>query len=167
MTCQSCVKSIESTIGTKPGVKRIKVVLAEHAGYIDYDASVTDVQTLAADIEDMGFECSFAAATTTNGIGAKMGGSSRTSTVRIRIVGMTCQSCVRSIESKVGERAGVLSIRVDLAAEEAKVELDGDAVTAQQVSDMIDDMGFEASVKDGGSDEKTRNGRGECVYFIK
>jgi P-type Cu+ transporter len=86
MTCQSCVKNIEGNIGTKLGITKIKVILSENAGYIDYDPQLTDPQTIANDIDDMGFECTYS-----NGNGI-------ISETRINIDGMTCQSCVKNIE---------------------------------------------------------------------
>jgi Cu+-exporting ATPase len=59
MTCQSCVKNIEGKIGANPGILKIRVVLAENAGYIDYDPTVTNPAQIAEDIDDMGFECSY------------------------------------------------------------------------------------------------------------
>lgn len=144
MTCQSCVKSIESNLSTKPGVHRIRVQLSENAGYIDYDARLTDVHQLAEHIDDMGFECPIgdatpAATATTD--------SSTAETFKIHIDGMTCQSCVRNIEQKIGVMAGVKHISVDLAGKEATVALMRTAIDADAVADAIEDMGFEAFVK--------------------
>lgn len=138
MTCQSCVKNIESNIRTKLGILRIRVVLAENAGYIDYDPSLTDVPTIASDIDNMGFEC-VAPLNTCN---------DENNTTRIQIVGMTCQSCVRSIEEKVRAVSGVHRIVVSLDQNEAQVDLDATVISAEEVAAIIDDMGFEASVKD-------------------
>ena len=46
----------------------------------------------------------------------------------LSIAGMTCQSCVRNIESAVAELPGVRAIRVDLDARSGDVTLD-DRVT--------------------------------------
>lgn len=115
------------------------MVLAENVGYIDYDPSLTDVQTIASDIDDMGFECKAPANETEK------------NTTRIHIVGMTCQSCVRSIEEKVSGTNGVHRIVVSLSVNEAQVELDSAVISAADVAAIIDDMGFEASVKDSTS----------------
>lgn len=150
MTCQSCVNNIEGNIRTKLGIQRIRVVLAENAGYIDYDPLLTDVRTIASDIDDMGFECVAPASTACGG-----GGIVKT-TSRIHIIGMTCQSCVRSIEERVSSVGGVHRIVVSLDENEAQVDLDPAVICATEVAAIIDDMGFEASVKDStGQDGKT------------
>nr|XP_040232006.2 copper-transporting ATPase 1 isoform X2 [Anopheles coluzzii] len=159
MTCQSCVRNIEGTIGSKLGVIKINVVLAENAGYIDYDPSLTDPAQLAADIDDMGFECTYTEP------GASSAGPKRSilvegvesdsettnqksdvRTTRISIEGMTCQSCVRNIEGNIKDRPGVISIRVLLNERLGIVEYDGRQTTAEAIAEQIDDMGFEARV---------------------
>ncbi|EAL38875.3 AGAP011754-PA [Anopheles gambiae str. PEST] len=137
MTCQSCVRNIEGTIGSKLGVIKINVVLAENAGYIDYDPSLTDPAQLAADIDDMGFECTDSETTNQK---------SDVRTTRISIEGMTCQSCVRNIEGNIKDRPGVISIRVLLDERLGIVEYDGRQTTAEAIAEQIDDMGFEARV---------------------
>lgn len=57
MTCQSCVRKIEDNLKTKLGVFRIKVVLPENAGYIDYDATLTDPKSLVSYVRELGFIC--------------------------------------------------------------------------------------------------------------
>ena len=61
--------------------------------------------------------------------------------------GMTCQSCVKNIESTVGDKPGVRNIRVSLEAEEARIEYESSVLTPEKLAEMIDDMGFEAAVK--------------------
>lgn len=146
MTCQSCVRNIEGTIKTKLGVHKIKVVLAENAGYIDYDPQLTDPKQLANDIEDMGFECPYL---NDDAIKNGVGGGDETSQIaecRIHIDGMTCQSCVRNIEGNISKVPGCRSIVVNLEQKEACVQYDGRVTSPSELADRIDDMGFEARV---------------------
>lgn len=143
MTCQSCVNNIESTISSKVGIHKIRVILAENVGYIDYDPAMTDVRTIANAIDDMGFECPYVA----DENGAKS--ATDPGHARIRVIGMTCQSCVRNIEGKVGTTNGVSRISVSLADKEAQVDYDPAVISAELVAAIIDDMGFEASVSTG------------------
>lgn len=141
MTCQSCVKNIEGTIKTKLGVNKIKVVLSENAAYIDYDPSLTDPKTIASDIDDMGFECPYTA-DYGNDTGYNMFGK-----VRIHISGMTCQSCVKNIEENISKKDGILKINVNLELSEGVVDYDLHKRSSSEIAEMIDNMGFEASVK--------------------
>ncbi|XP_050095497.1 copper-transporting ATPase 2 isoform X1 [Anopheles aquasalis] len=155
MTCQSCVRNIEGTIGSKLGVVKISVILAENAGYIDYDPTLTDPAQLAADIDDMGFECTYRDPDSiqVEGVDSDADGLTTSPTLeatdtvqvaRISIEGMTCQSCVRNIEGKIRGCPGVLSIRVLLDEKLGVVEYDRTVTSADQIADQIDDMGFEA-----------------------
>lgn len=164
MTCQSCVRNIESNIRPKPGIISINVNLAEKAGYIDYDANITDPYQIASDIDDMGFECTYQLQDdeqiAANILHAGSGGSTKSNilSTRIQVNGMTCQSCVRNIEANIGQQTGIQSICVSLEQKMAIVEYDGAAVNANEIAEMIDDMGFEACVAlDGQPSQKTDN----------
>lgn len=170
MTCQSCVRNIEGNIINKAGIITIKVNLAEKMGYIDYDANVIDPYQIASDIDDMGFECTYQplddepiAANILNG--SNGAGKSTVCSTRIHVDGMTCQSCVRNIEGTVGRKQGIHAICVSLEQKMAFVDYDSSTVNANDIAEMIDDMGFEASVAN-----KTDNyvgPKGEFAQFIQ
>ncbi|KAJ3413012.1 hypothetical protein HDV05_008603 [Chytridiales sp. JEL 0842] len=72
--------------------------------------------------------------------------SSNSAIVNLSVQGMTCGSCVATIESSLRRTPGVLSCKVALMAERAEVEFDKSLLSEQKIADMIDDMGFEAAV---------------------
>uniref|UniRef100_A0A1A9VUG5 HMA domain-containing protein n=1 Tax=Glossina austeni TaxID=7395 RepID=A0A1A9VUG5_GLOAU len=146
MTCQSCVRNIEGHISNKPGIVKVKVELQENAGYFDYDSTITDGQQIAVAIDDMGFDCQY-----------ELDGQkdSLPQECAVEVLGMTCQSCVNNIESNIGSRAGILKIVVNLAQQNADVRYDPAQLTPEQIVEMIDDMGFDAKVK-----QKTSNSPG-------
>ncbi|XP_037907569.1 copper-transporting ATPase 1 isoform X4 [Hermetia illucens] len=155
MTCQSCVRNIESNISEKPGVISIKVILSEKAGYIEYDTHQTSPEQIAHEIEEMGFDCPYTNGTTQDQNSTKNNNNVIT---RIRIEGMTCNSCVRNIEGNISEKPGITSIRVSLDEKLGTVEHDTTVVTPQAVADMIYDMGFDVSVLDATTSSKLTNG---------
>lgn len=133
MTCQSCVKNIEGNIRTKLGIIKIKVILSENAGYIDYDPSLTDPKAIALQIDDMGFDCPYEDV-------------NQIVDTRINIDGMTCQSCVRNITENISTKAGVVNILVSLEDKCATVQYDNSLTSPSEIAEMIEDMGFDASV---------------------
>lgn len=169
MTCQSCVRNIEGNIRTKIGVVTIKVNLQEKAGYIDYDPQLTDPKQIAAEIDDMGFDCAYVPDKNDDHdeIAARIVqiNKSKVLSTRISIGGMRCQSCVKNIEGSIGPKPGIRSIKVNLDEKCATVEYDGDVCTDKAIAEMIDDMGFTANVandsNDGDKQEKTDS------YFSK
>ncbi|KAJ9589439.1 hypothetical protein L9F63_017342 [Diploptera punctata] len=131
MTCQSCVRTIEDTIGEKPGVLCIKVSLEHKTATIIYNPNITSPETLRNDIDDMGFD-------------ATLPGSE--ASVEINIIGMTCQSCVNTIEGNMASKTGVKSIKVSLEEKKGYIKYDPSLTNPQNLCAAIEDMGFEASL---------------------
>lgn len=69
-----------------------------------------------------------------------------TSTIKIGIEGMTCQSCVRNIEKMIGERSDVVNIRVVLEEKAGYIEYKTRETTPHELAEAIEDMGFTASL---------------------
>lgn len=65
----------------------------------------------------------------------------------IKIEGMTCGHCVRTVETKVGAIKGVDSVKVDLKAREAKVRYAESTTGIDAIVAVINDAGFEASAR--------------------
>jgi copper chaperone len=66
-------------------------------------------------------------------------------TVELKVEGMTCQGCVRSVEKKLSGVAGVESATVDLAAGKAVVVFDDARVQPGQLIGAVEQIGFHAS----------------------
>ncbi len=64
------------------------------------------------------------------------------------ITGMTCNSCVQSIEGHVGSQDGIRAIRVSLLDKKGYVLFDPTVFSREQVREMVDDMGFDAVILD-------------------
>uniref|UniRef100_A0A8C7KZH0 P-type Cu(+) transporter n=1 Tax=Oncorhynchus kisutch TaxID=8019 RepID=A0A8C7KZH0_ONCKI len=159
MTCQSCVRSIEGRIGTLPGVLHIKVSLSDQEAVVQFQPHTVTSEEVKEQIENMGF-----GATLTNkdtsidcGQGETPVSSSildsLTRTSVIGIVGMTCNSCVQSIEGKISEMTGVCSIAVSLKEERGTVTFDPSLTQPEELRAAIEDMGFDASLIESGSAE--------------
>jgi copper chaperone len=67
------------------------------------------------------------------------------STVELKVEGMTCQGCVRSVEKKLTGVAGVASAKVDLGAAKATVEFDDARANVGEMIGAVDSIGFHAS----------------------
>ncbi|KAI4498530.1 hypothetical protein M0802_006465 [Mischocyttarus mexicanus] len=80
--------------------------------------------------------------------------SSETSTVKIRVDGMRCQSCVKNIEGTIGNNSGVVNIKVDLNEKLANVEYKTEEVTPMELVEAIEDMGFTAFLIFDDNDKK-------------
>lgn len=78
------------------------------------------------------------------------------------IVGMTCASCVRRIESGLGKLPGVEAARVNLATERADVSYDAGQVSSADVKAVIRDLGYDVVEEsdDGAGDEESEEDDG-------
>ncbi|XP_037655883.1 copper-transporting ATPase 2 isoform X2 [Choloepus didactylus] len=145
MTCQSCVKSIEDRISSVEGIMDIRVSLEQGRATVSYVPSAVSLQEVCRHIEDLGYEASVAE-------GRAASWPSRSSpageaVVKLRVEGMTCQSCVSSIEGKIGKLQGVVRVRVSLSTQEAVVTYQPCVIQPEDIRDQLSDMGFEATIK--------------------
>ncbi len=67
------------------------------------------------------------------------------SSVELKVEGMTCQGCVRSVTKKLSGVAGVASAAVDLAAGKATVRYDESRVKVEDLISAVDQIGFHAA----------------------
>lgn len=145
MTCQSCVKSIEDRITSLQGIVSIKVCLEQGSATVKYVPSVMSLPQVCCQIENMGFEASI-----TEGKASSWPSKSSPALeamVKLRVEGMTCQSCVSSIEGKIGKLQGVVRVRVSLGNQEAVITYQPYLIQPQDLRDLVNDMGFEAVIK--------------------
>lgn len=145
MTCQSCVKSIEGRISSLKGIVSVKVSLEQSSAAVKYVPSVISLPQVCRQIEDMGFEASIAEGKA--GSWPLRSSQALEAVVKLRVEGMTCQSCVSSIEGKIGKLQGVVRVRVSLSNQEAVITYQPYLIQPQDLRDHVNDMGFEAVIK--------------------
>ncbi|XP_052010785.1 copper-transporting ATPase 1-like [Xyrauchen texanus] len=66
--------------------------------------------------------------------------------VTLGVEGMTCGSCVQSIEGRIGSLAGVIHIKVSLELNNATVIYDQTCHNPESLAEAIDDMGFKCNL---------------------
>ena len=66
---------------------------------------------------------------------------------RLRITGMTCTTCARTIGKGLSETRGVKQANVNFASEKASVEYDPTKVNLKQISDTISQLGYGVATK--------------------
>lgn len=67
------------------------------------------------------------------------------SSVELKVEGMTCQGCVRSVTKKLSGVAGVSSAVVDLAAGKATVQYDDSRSKVADLIGAVEQIGFSAA----------------------
>uniref|UniRef100_A0A7N6BEA7 Copper-transporting ATPase 2 n=1 Tax=Anabas testudineus TaxID=64144 RepID=A0A7N6BEA7_ANATE len=150
MHCQSCVQSIEGQIGELPGVSHIKVSLQDGAALVIFQPLRVTQQELRDKIADMGFDATlFPDDPSGQDIShwEKDILNLSAQTVTVWITGMTCNSCVKSIEGRMSQMAGVQSIAVSLKEEKGTITFDPSLTDPERLRIAIEDMGFDASLE--------------------
>jgi copper chaperone len=66
-------------------------------------------------------------------------------TTTIRVDGMSCGGCVKSVTGVLTALDGVAKAEVSLEQKQAVVEFDATKVTRDQLKAVVEDAGFEAS----------------------
>ncbi len=67
------------------------------------------------------------------------------STVELKVGGMTCQGCVRSVTKKLSGVTGVSSAMVDLTEGKATVEYDDSSAKVEDMIAAVEQIGFHAA----------------------
>ena len=124
MHCASCVSTIEEALAAVPGVRQAVVNLAAERGTVHFDPAVVGPAALVKAIAETGYTPLVEKAT-------------------IPIGGISCASCVATIEGALHEMPGVLSASVNLATNAATVEFLPATATIQDLRRAIRDVGYE------------------------
>ncbi|XP_056346255.1 copper-transporting ATPase 2 isoform X2 [Oenanthe melanoleuca] len=145
MTCQSCVQSIEGRISKVKGILRIKVSLEQNNAVIKYLQSEINPEQICQEILGMGFDASIAEEKSTAATVNLP--SLKEAVVKLRVEGMTCQSCVTNIEGKIRKMHGVAKIKVSLDNQEAIIAYHPYIIQPDDLKRHISDMGYDCTIK--------------------
>ncbi len=130
MTCVTCVKTVMNSLRATDGVKGVEVNLAKETASVDYDPAVVDLADLEAAIEGAGYQV----------VDEK--------TV-IKIGGMTCAMCVKTIETALGKLEGVVEATVNLGAEKAYVTYNPRMTGLEDMKRAIEAAGYQYLGREG------------------
>jgi Cu+-exporting ATPase len=124
MTCAMCTTTIKKSLMSLDAVLHADVNLGTETAVVEYDPSKARVGDLEKAVTDAGYEV----------VNEK---------VTLKVGGMTCAMCVKTIESALGALDGVSSATVNLGAEKAYVTYNPRVVTAAQMKRAIEDAGYQ------------------------
>ncbi|XP_034037135.1 copper-transporting ATPase 1 [Thalassophryne amazonica] len=168
MHCRSCVVNIQDNISILPGVSSVEVSLEKEKASICYDPLKITVPQLQQAIEALppgNFKTqlwensdplSSVAISPTPILPSPRANQAKNThfqpcfcqplaaVASVHIEGMTCNSCVQSIEGMISQRKGVMSAQVSLADHQGIFEYDPLLTTPEELREAVEDMGFDA-----------------------
>ncbi|XP_071425800.1 copper-transporting ATPase 1 [Pithys albifrons albifrons] len=161
MHCSSCVLNIQSTISALPAVTGVVVSLEKKSAVINYNPNSISTDRLREAIEAVSpqtFRVSLAEEDE-DGLFPVLASPLKppppalrdpsqplTQVVVINIEGMTCSSCVQSIEGVIAQKPGVKSVHVSLSNGNGTIEYDPLQTSPEALQSSIEEMGFDASL---------------------
>ena len=124
MTCAMCAATIEKSLLNLDGVVDAQVNLGNESVAIEYDFLKIRYADLNKTVKDAGYQI----------INEK---------VVLKIGGMTCASCVKTIENSLLRLDGIIEVNVNLAGEKAFVIYNPNIVTQADIKRTIEATGYQ------------------------
>ena len=59
------------------------------------------------------------------------------------VIGMSCASCVKNIETVLNKTEGVVDASVNFASEKVTIEYDDEIISMDKVADIVKSIGYE------------------------
>jgi Cu+-exporting ATPase len=124
MHCATCALNVEKALKGVNGVAGAEVNLAAERATVQYDPEKTGLADLEKAVEESGF-----------GVVHEE--------VTIRVGGMSCATCVRTVETALNRLEGVTNATVNLGAERAYVAYNPRMVGLKEMKEAIVEAGFQ------------------------
>jgi len=153
MTCASCAHGITNSLNSLPWVSSATVSLLSHSAVVDVTDREKAEQELVDVVEGLGYECALLEleplSQPSEGQREKEGNEEARKAngweVGLAIGGMTCASCVKTVEEELRKREGVREVVVSLLTNSAKVIVE-DRALAEQLVQAVEEMGYDCTL---------------------
>lgn len=149
MTCQSCVKSIKAAFQDVSGIDDIAISVEQEKGIFKFNSGLVKDEKIIKIIDECGFVASaemYIPSNSSKNLINVMEGELIDDKLKqwtFKVKGMTCQSCVNSIETKLSGYSSMQSVKVDLAKEQVEVLYRTDDISKEEIINLIEDVGFD------------------------
>ncbi|PXF60623.1 MAG: heavy metal translocating P-type ATPase [Candidatus Methanogaster sp.] len=124
MTCAMCAKTIEHSLLDLDGTTDAEVNLGNETVRVEYDPSRLKLADLEKAVTDVGYKVVH-------------------DRVTIKVGGMTCVMCVRTIEDALKRLDGITGASVNLSSEKAYITYNPDMTTVSEMKKAILDAGYQ------------------------
>ena len=157
MTCGHCVRTVEEALLAVGGVHAASADLQSQSAVVEYDPGAASLAAMEAAVAAAGYAPRPAVSIqpVPAGLVSLPGIPKRSSQpapekseeVTLSVTGMTCASCVQSVERAATQAAGVVACDVNLAEGTARLHIDPQRVQLDEVVQAIHKAGYGAAVE--------------------
>ena len=126
LSCAGCAGRAERALQGVSGVETASVNIANHIAQVSGEVTAEALQSALA----------------------KAGYPAKTSTLRFKIEGMSCASCVGRVETALTDLPGVVTANINLAAGRADMQFLEGAIGPQTLTDAVSKTGYTAEAFD-------------------
>ncbi|MCX7951065.1 MAG: heavy metal translocating P-type ATPase [Clostridiales bacterium] len=127
MTCAACSRAVERAVKKLDGTNLAQVNLVIEELYIEYDETKINEQDIINAIEKAGY-------------GATL---KNVKEVTLKISGMTCISCAKTIERVLNKADGIISAEVNFAIEKLYIKYDSSKIRLSMIKNVVKKAGYE------------------------
>lgn len=124
MTCATCATTIEKSLLSQHGVADAQVNLGTETATVEYAPTKVQLIDLEKAVKDAGYSVINERAT-------------------LKIGGMTCAMCVKTIETALKKLDGIVDVTVNLGAERAYVTYNPRILTIAEMKSTIEEVGYQ------------------------
>ncbi|KAL6918337.1 hypothetical protein FSST1_009832 [Fusarium sambucinum] len=154
MTCGSCTSAVESGFKGVDGIGTVSVSLVMERAVVTHDPRIMPAEKIQEIIEDRGFDAEVLSTDIPNpntnfsdeSAASQSEPATTTATTTLAVEGMTCGACTSAIEGGFTGVAGVLKFNISLLAERAVITHDETKISAEQIAEIVEDRGFDATI---------------------
>lgn len=154
MTCASCVNRVEKAVKKVNGVQSVSVNLATNQAQVKYQSTAVKDEQIVEAINKLGFE-------------GKLKADKPNKKLIFSVKGMTCSSCVNRVEKVISKVEGVESVTVNLASNQAQVQVRNDNFLTQSVIEAVTKLGYQAALLDELDEESAEDDQEKDAQKIK
>jgi P-type Cu+ transporter len=149
MTCASCSQAVEKATKKLAGVQQANVNLATEKLNITYDENELSLEEIKKAVDDAGYKA-----------------VTEMEKKTFSVTGMTCASCIQSVEKATSKLDGVKESTVNMATEKMVIEYDSAVVSVSDITNAVADAGYEAR-EDIASEDSVDEDRDKKEQHIK
>jgi len=124
MTCAMCVQTIERALAKMDGVVSVRVNPANETAAVEYDDRKIEVKDLQQAITEAGYGVVNERAV-------------------LKVGGMTCATCVATIENALRSKEGSIDVKVNLGTEKAYVTYNPSILSIPEMKRAIEETGYQ------------------------